>query len=47
MVIEVDWRVPFIDLIKDHKLPPGVDKKSAKAARIKRRNKRYVLVGDK
>jgi hypothetical protein len=28
MMIEVDWRTPFIDFIKDQKLPPGVDAKS-------------------
>jgi hypothetical protein len=33
-MIEADWRTPFIDFIKDQKLPPGVDAKSAEAARI-------------
>jgi hypothetical protein len=47
MMIEVDWRVPFIDFIKDQKLPPGVAKKSAEAARIIWRSKGFVLVGDK
>jgi hypothetical protein len=47
MMIEADWRTPFIDFIKDQKLPPGVDAKSAEAARIVRRSKGYVLVGDK
>jgi hypothetical protein len=48
MMIQVDWRVTFIDFIKEHKLPPppSVDKKSAEAARILRRSKGYVLVGD-
>jgi hypothetical protein len=34
MMIEVDWHETFINFIKDHKLPPGVDKKSVEAARI-------------
>jgi hypothetical protein len=47
MMIEADWRVPLIDFIKDQKLPPGVDKKKADAARIIWRSKGYVLVSDK
>jgi hypothetical protein len=47
MMIKVDWRTPFIDFIKDQKLPPGFDAKSAEAARIFRRSKGYVLVSDK
>jgi hypothetical protein len=47
MIVEVDWQVPFINFIKDEKLPPGIDEKSAEAARIIRRSKGYVLVGDK
>jgi hypothetical protein len=46
-MIEADWRTPFIDFIKDQKLPPCVDAKSAEAARIIRRSKGYVLIGDK
>jgi hypothetical protein len=45
-MIEVDWQVTFLDFIKDNKLPPGVDPKSAQAARILRRSKGYVLVRD-
>jgi hypothetical protein len=45
-MIEVDWRVMFIDYIQEHKLPPGVDPKSAKATCILRRSKGYILVGD-
>jgi hypothetical protein len=45
MMIEVDWRVAFIDYIQEHKLPPGIDPKSAKATCILRRSKGYVLVG--
>jgi hypothetical protein len=45
LMIEVDWRVAFIDYIQEHKLPPGVDPKSAKATRILRRSKGYVQVG--
>jgi hypothetical protein len=36
--------VAFIDYIQEHKLPPGVDPKSAEATRILRRSKGYVLV---
>jgi hypothetical protein len=43
-MIEVDWRVAFIDYIQEHKLPPDIDSKSAEATRILRRNKEYVLV---
>jgi hypothetical protein len=45
-MIEVDWQVTFIDFIKEHKLPPGVDPKSVEFACILRRIKGYVLVGD-
>jgi len=45
-MIEEDWRTQFIDFIKEFKLPPHVDPKSAKAARIIRRSKGFVLVGD-
>jgi hypothetical protein len=44
-MIEVDWRVAFIDYIQEHKLPPGIDPKSTEATRILRRSKGYVLVG--
>jgi hypothetical protein len=47
MMIKVDWRIPFIDFIKDQKLPLGIDEKSAEAARVIRRSKGYVLIGDK
>jgi hypothetical protein len=29
LMIEVDWRVTFLDFIKEHKLPPNIDPKSA------------------
>jgi hypothetical protein len=45
-MIEADWQVTFLDFIKEHKLPPDVDPKSSEAARILRRSKGYVLVGD-
>jgi hypothetical protein len=45
-MIEVDWRLTFIDFIKEHKLPPSIDKKSVAAARILRQSKGYVLVRD-
>jgi hypothetical protein len=46
LMIEVVWRVTFIDFIKELKLPPGVEEKSAEAAHILRQSKGYVLVGD-
>ena len=45
-MIDEDWRTQFIDFIKEFKLPPHVDPKSAEAARITRRSKGFVLVGD-
>jgi hypothetical protein len=35
-MIEVDWRVTFIDYIQEHKLPSSVDPKSGEATRILR-----------
>ena len=46
-MIEVDWQIPFIDFIKEQKLLPDVDPKSAEAARVIRRSKGYTLVGGK
>jgi hypothetical protein len=43
MMIEVDWRQPFIDYIREQKVP--TDKNLAE--QIIRRAKSYVLVGDK
>jgi ribonuclease HI len=43
MMIDVDWRQPFIDYIREQKVP--TDKKFAE--QIIRRAKSYVLVGDK
>ena len=45
LMIEEDWRTQFIDFIKEFKLPPHVDPKSAEAARIIRHSKGLVLVG--
>jgi hypothetical protein len=44
LMIEVDWRVAFIDYIQEQKLPPDIDPKSVEATRILRRSKGYVLV---
>jgi hypothetical protein len=44
-MIEVDWRITFIDYIQEHKLPLSVDPKSVEATRILRNSKWYVLVG--
>jgi hypothetical protein len=43
MMIDMDWRQPFIDYIREQKVP--TDKNSAD--QIIRRAKSYVLVGDK
>jgi hypothetical protein len=43
MMINVDWRQPFIDYIHEQKIPS--DKSSAE--QLMRRAKSYVLVGDK
>ena len=45
-MIEEDWRIQFIDFMKEFKHPPGVEAKSAQAARIIRQSKGFVLVGD-
>ena len=44
LMIEENWRIQFIDFIKEFKLPPHVDAKSAEAAHIIRRSKSFVLV---
>jgi hypothetical protein len=44
-MIEVNWRVAFIDYIQEHKLAPSINPKSTEATRILRRSKGYVLVG--
>jgi hypothetical protein len=43
MLIDVDWRQPFIDYIREQKVP--TDKKLAE--QLVRRAKSYVLIGDK
>jgi hypothetical protein len=42
-MIEVDWRLTFIDYIQEHKLHSGIEPKSAEANRILRRSKGNVL----
>ena len=42
-MVDVDWRQPFIDYIKEQKLPSD----KAEAEQITRRARSYVLVGDK
>ena len=39
LMVEEDWRIPFIDFIKEFKLPPGVEAKSIQPACIIRRSK--------
>ncbi|XP_039803790.1 uncharacterized protein LOC120667866 [Panicum virgatum] len=46
LMIEEDWRIQFIDFIKEFKLPPHVDAKSAEATRIIRHSKGFVLIGN-
>ncbi|XP_039818460.1 uncharacterized protein LOC120680964 [Panicum virgatum] len=46
LMVEEDWRIQFIDFIKEFKLPPHVDAKSAEAAHIIRQSKGFVLVSD-
>jgi hypothetical protein len=46
LMIEVDRWVTFIDYIQEHKLPPGVDPKSADATHILWRSKGNILVED-
>ncbi|XP_039827245.1 uncharacterized protein LOC120688970 [Panicum virgatum] len=46
LMIEEDWRIPFIDFIKEFKLPPGIEAKSIQATRIIRRSKGFILVGN-
>jgi hypothetical protein len=43
MMIDVDWRQPFIDYIREQKVPSGKDK----AEQLGRRAKTYILVEDK
>ena len=45
-MIEEAWQIKFIDFIREFKLPPHVEAKSAEAARIIRRSKGFVLFGN-
>jgi hypothetical protein len=47
MMLGEDWRETFIDFIRDHKLPTGMNPKSTATARVMRRSKGFVLVEDK
>jgi hypothetical protein len=47
MVLWKDWREAFIDFIRDHRLPAGIDTKSAEVARVLRRSKGFILVDGK
>jgi hypothetical protein len=47
MTLGEDWREVFIDFIRDQRLPAGIDARSAKAARVMRRSKGFVLVDSK
>jgi hypothetical protein len=43
MMIDVDWRQPFIDYLSKQKVPSGKNL----AEQLIHRSKSYVLVGDK
>ena len=43
LMIDVDWRQPFVDYIKEQKVPSD----KSEAEQITHRAKNYVLVGDK
>jgi hypothetical protein len=47
MVLGEDWREAYIDFIRDHRLPAGMDARSTEAARVMRRSKGFVLVDSK
>jgi hypothetical protein len=47
MMLGEDWREAYIDFIRDHRLPAGMDARSAEAARVMRRSKGFVLVDSK
>jgi hypothetical protein len=42
-----DWRVAYIDFIRDQQLPAGMDARSTEAARVMSRSKGFVLVNSK
>ena len=46
-MIETDWRMAFINYIKNKVLPPGVKKDDTEAVCIMRRSKNYVLIDNK
>jgi hypothetical protein len=43
MMIEVDWRTPFIDSIKDQKLPPALMEKALRLQASSGEAKQRVL----
>jgi hypothetical protein len=47
MMLGEDWREAYINFIRDQRLPVGMDARSAEAARVMRRSKRFVLVDSK
>jgi hypothetical protein len=47
MILGEDWCETYIDFIQDHRIPAGMDARSAGAARVTRRSKGFVLVGNK
>jgi hypothetical protein len=47
MMVGEDWREAYINFIRDHRLPAGMDARSAGAARVMRRTKGFVLVDNR
>jgi len=47
MMIDIDWRTPIIDLIKEEMLPPSVKENSSEAIQLFCHSKSYVLIHDK
>jgi hypothetical protein len=47
MMLREDWREAYINFFRDHRLPAGMDARSAEAARVMHRSKGFVLVDNK
>ena len=47
MMIDIDWRTPIIDFIREQILPPNIKANSPEAIQLFRRSKSYVLIQDK
>jgi hypothetical protein len=47
MMLGEDWREAYIDFIRYHRLPAGMDARSTEVARDMRRSKGFILVNNK